>query len=220
MTQPEKPRDSVHLPDSADPSPTVDSNAGPSPVGDRATRDRSILMVIDMQARLLPAISGAERLTANVDRLIRGAHALHVPVLATEHCADAIGPTDLELARHLSPGRIVAKRHFNAMDEAAVVDAVEALPVEATGLPYVVICGVEAHVCVAQTALGLRARGHAVFVVEDACGSRHGSDREVGLARLRQAGCVPMSVEAVLFEWLAHAGHPGFKDVLSIIKEV
>lgn len=172
-------------------------------------------MVIDMQARLLPVIRDAGALTANVDRLIRGAHALHVPVLVTEHCADAIGPTDPELARHLSPGGIIAKRHFNAMDEAVVVDAVEA-----TGLPHVVICGVEAHVCVAQTALGLRARGHAVFVVEDACGSRHGSDREVGLARLRQAGCVPMSVEAVLFEWLAHADHPGFKDVLSIIKEV
>jgi nicotinamidase-related amidase len=180
----------------------------------RAAASDSLLLVIDMQTRLLPAISNAQNVHARVDRLIRAARLLDIPVQVTEHCAEAIGPTDSRLRAHLTEAEVLKKRSFDAAADPAVTRRLEALDRRS-----IAICGVEAHVCVAQTALGLRARGYEVFVLEDACGSRHEGDRRVVLARLVQAGCVPMTVEAMVFEWLGHADHPRFRDLLAIIKE-
>lgn len=172
------------------------------------------MLLIDLQARLMPAIADSIAVIAGADRLLRGADRLGVPVLATEHCPDAIGATVEPLLTRLGSRRRVGKRHFDAMAEPEVRAAVEA-----ASRPAVVVAGAEAHVCVAQSVLGLRSAGYRVFVAEDACGSRHAADREAGLARLRAAGCVPVTVEALLFEWLGNADHPVFRDVLSIIKE-
>jgi nicotinamidase-related amidase len=184
------------------------------PVTRRALAADSVLLVIDMQSRLLPAISNSRDVLDRADRMVRAARLLQVPVRLTEHCAEAIGGTDPILGAHVAADEILAKRSFDASAEPGVMD-----PLAALGSRTVVLCGVEAHVCVAQTALGLRARGCEVFVLEDACGSRHEADRQAGLARLRQAGCVPMTVEAMVFEWLGHADHPRFRDLLALIKE-
>lgn len=181
----------------------------------RAPVDQTMVLIVDAQQRLMPAIeSGADVITA-LDRLLRAADLFEVPARATEHCAEAIGSTVATLARHLDPRHIVAKRHFNAMAEDNVRSAVAAVD-----RPAIAIAGVEAHVCVAQTALGLREAGYHVRVVEDACGSRREVDREAGLARLRAAGCVPVTVEALIFEWCGSADHPAFKAALSIVKEI
>lgn len=172
------------------------------------------VLIVDAQTRLLPAIGGGAAVLAALDRLARAADLLDVPIWATEHCADAIGPTDPLLAGRLGRDRILAKRHFDATREAGVAQALSALE-----RPVAVVAGVEAHVCVAQTALGLGRKGWRVAVAEDACGSRHASDREAGLARLRAAGAVPVTVEALIFEWMRSADHPAFRDGLSIIKE-
>lgn len=162
----------------------------------------------------MPAIRDGDAAVAAMDRLLRGADRLGVPACATEHCPEAIGGTVAPLAAQLGAGRVLAKRSFDAVAEPAIRRALDAL-----GRPIVVVTGFEAHVCVAQTALGLLASGRRVFVAEDACGSRRATDREAGLARLRVAGCVPVTVEALLFEWLGDADNPAFRDVLSIIKE-
>jgi len=180
----------------------------------RASAGETLVLLVDPQGRLMPAIEHAAAVTAALDRLLRGADLLGVPVRATEHCAEAIGSAVAVLAGRLGPERIIAKRSFDAMAEPGARAAVAALD-----RPVIAIAGVEAHVCVAQTALGLRAAGYRVRVVEDACGSRRAIDREAGLARLRAAGCVPVTVEALMFEWCGSADHPAFKAVLSIIKE-
>lgn len=162
----------------------------------------------------MPAIRGGDAVISAMHRLLRGADRLGVPAVATEHCADAIGGTVEPLRVQLGTERLLGKRSFDAVAEPGVRSALDR-----RGRPVAVVAGVEAHVCVAQTALGLLATGRRVFVAEDACGSRRERDLEVGLARLRAAGCVPVTVEALLFEWLGDAGNPAFRDVLAIIKE-
>lgn len=179
-----------------------------APLGDCA------VLLVDAQMRLVPAIRHADAVVSAMHRLLRGADLLTVPVIATEHCPEAIGGTVEPLGSHLGRARVVSKRSFDAMAEAGVRAALDRF-----GPSVVVVAGVEAHVCVAQTALGLLETGLRVFVAEDACGSRRDHDRDAGLARLRAAGCIPVTVEALLFEWLGHADNPAFRDVLAIIKE-
>ncbi len=176
--------------------------------------DSCLVMIVDAQARLMPAIDGGAEVLAALDRLVRAADLLGVSMRATEHCADAIGPTVPALRDRLGTGRILAKRSFDATREPGLADTLAGL-----GRPIAVVAGVEAHVCVAQTVLGLGRRGWRVAVVEDACGSRRAVDREAGLARLRAAGAVPVTVEALIFEWMRSADHPAFREALSIVKE-
>lgn len=177
-------------------------------------RDCCFVLIVDVQARLMPAIADADEVLANIDRLVRIARLLGVPVRATEHCADRIGATVPLLAARLNPMEILGKRHFDATREETVNDALSGL-----ARPVAVVAGVEAHVCVAQTVLGFRRLGWRVAVAEDACGSRRTADREAGLVRLRAAGAIPVTVEALAFEWLETADHPDFREALAIVKE-
>ncbi|WPZ33376.1 isochorismatase family protein [Thalassobaculum sp. OXR-137] len=180
----------------------------------RCPAESCFVLLIDAQARLVPAISQGEAVVSAMDRLVRAAGILGVPAYATEHCADAIGPTVPLLADRIGRERMLAKRHFDATRAPGLTDRLAELE-----RPVAVVAGVEAHVCVAQTALGLGSLGWRVAVVEDACGSRRQDDREVGLARLRAAGAVPVTVEALIFEWLGSADHPAFREALGIVKE-
>lgn len=173
-----------------------------------------LVLIIDAQMRLMPAVGDGDAVVSALDRLLRAADLLAVPARATEHCADAIGATVPILGDRLGAARILAKRHFDAMAEPGLAAELSAL-----GRRVAVVAGAEAHVCVAQTALGLLQAGWRVAVVEDACGSRRPVDREAGLARLRAAGCLPVTVEAVIFEWLGSADHPAFRPALGIVKE-
>lgn len=169
----------------------------------------SMLLVVDMQARLLPAISGRDRLLGRAEVLLRGASLLDVPVAATEHCADKIGPTTPVLQPWIE--NTLAKTHFDATRE---VEFPRFLPV---ARPTVLLIGTEAHVCVLQTALGLQMRGLRPVVVADAIGSRHAADRELALGRCALHQIEVVSSEMVLFEWLESAQHPQFKAVLALI---
>jgi len=177
------------------------------------TRDASLLLLIDPQVRLMPAIQDGEALARLFTRLIEAARLVGVPVLATEHCPQAIGPLLAGIRDRLTPEEIVEKRHFSAWAEPAFRTALGT-----AARHQIVIAGVEAHVCVAQTALALARAGHKVFCVHDAVGSRREQDRQTALARFTQAGIIPVSMESVLFEWLESADHPAFKPVLEIIK--
>lgn len=172
------------------------------------------VLLIDAQTRLVPAIGQGDEVVSAMDRLARAAGILGVPVRATEHCAEAIGPTVPLLGDRLESDQILAKRHFDATREPGLADALKALD-----RPIAAVAGVEAHVCVAQTAIGLGRLGWRVAVVEDACGSRREEDRATGLARLRAAGAVPVTVETLIFEWLESADHPAFREALGIVKE-
>ncbi len=167
-------------------------------------RGRSALLLVDVQQRLLPAVDGASEVLAQCVWLAKLAAALDVPTVITEHMANKIGATEPALRTAAPSAQVVAKSAFSAVRDGVL---------EATALrerPQVVIAGIEAHVCMLQTALELQSRGWALFAVSEACGSRRAADRDLALARLRAHGVHVVSREMVAFEWLARGDDPQF----------
>ncbi|KAA5605368.1 hydrolase [Roseospira marina] len=174
---------------------------------------RSLLVIIDIQERLCPVMDDPRRVLFNAARLLKGATLLDVPVICTEQYPTGLGPTMIDVRELLPEGAVIEKTSFGSMGEAAFRDALER-----TGRDQVVLLGTEAHVCVLQTALGLREAGMPVFVVEDACGSRRPESERAAMARARDAGCGVVTTEMVLFEWLADKSHPAFKQIMALVR--
>ncbi len=174
---------------------------------------RSALLIVDVQDRLAPAIPGADALVDGLVMLLRGARALDVPTVLTEHYVKGLGPTVAAVKAAADHAVVVEKIHFAATREPAFAQVLDTWRDR-----HVVIAGTEAHVCVMQTALGLRAEGLDVAVVVDAVGSRLATDRDTALHRLAAAGVRPVTVEMVLTEWLERGDHPAFKEMLELIK--
>lgn len=172
----------------------------------------SSLVLVDYQARLMPAIHGTDDVLATALLLARAAVLLELPVLGTEENPERLGPNTEALAQLC--GQTVSKMHFDACADGLLA----ALDVQAPGRRQVVIAGCEAHVCMLQTALGLLRAGRDVFVVENASGARRPSDHAAAMRRLAQAGATIVTHEMVLFEWLRDCRHPRFGEVLALVK--
>jgi len=168
---------------------------------------RSALLVIDMQERLLPHIHDWQRVLDQADWLVQVAQRLGVPVAATEQYPQGIGHTQPRLAARLPNGSVGVKLHFSCVDG----NCLPGLP--GMERPQLVVCGIEAHVCVLQTVLQLAAGGRQVFVVEEAVGSRDPAHKALALERMRQHGIAIVCREMVAFEWLGHAGTPQFREI-------
>ena len=160
----------------------------------------------------MPAIAQMRSVLGRILLLMKAAKRLGVPMLATEHWPENIGPIATAVKAQLGGAEIFVKRHFDATAEQGFVQRLD------KGRPQVVVCGTEAHVCVLQTALGLLAAGMAPVVVADGVGSREPTDKDVALNRFRDAGVVVASAEMVVFEWLQQAGTPEFRDLITLIK--
>ncbi|HWL29163.1 MAG TPA: isochorismatase family protein [Burkholderiaceae bacterium] len=171
----------------------------------------SMLLLVDLQASLLPAIHDHHRLLARAERLVRAAQLVGVPVIATEHWADKIGPTAAALQRWID--HTIRKTWFDATREAHF------LPELPRGRPNVLLFGTEAHVCVLQTGLGLAGLGLAPILVSDCIGSGTAADCEAACRRWDHHGLERISSEMAMFEWLETPAHPQFKEVLALIKE-
>jgi len=172
-------------------------------------RETSVLLVVDVQERLAPAIHDGQRVVDNCVWLARLAARLGVPVVVTEQLPDKLGPT-LEAVRAVTAGaQYVPKACFSAHADGCL---------GGTALDnrrQVVVCGSEAHVCVLQSALDLRWSGKELFVVADACGSRDPANRDLAYARMRGHGIEIVSREMVAFEWLQRAGTDLFRGTNS-----
>lgn len=168
---------------------------------------RSLLLVVDVQSRLMPAIEAGDAAVANARRLVAAAGLLAVPVLFTEQNAGGLGPT----VQALGPVDVAHKMTFDATKAPGFL---ERLPADRD----VVVAGCEAHVCVLQTALGLLARGRRVDVVRDAVGARRAESKEAALARMQAHGAGIVTTEMVVFEWLVTARHPRFREVVALVK--
>jgi nicotinamidase-related amidase len=173
-------------------------------------RDRTTLLVIDFQQRLMPAIGDAENILANAGKLIEAAGKLGVPAVVTEQYPRGLGPTVPELAVESLP--ILAKMDFDATRAAGFF---EMLPKER---PDILVCGCEAHVCVLQTVLGLIEGGHKVHVLRDAIGSRRAESKETAIERMRGLGAEIVTTEMALFEWLGTAADPHFREISVLIR--
>jgi nicotinamidase-related amidase len=175
-------------------------------------RDDTGLLVVDMQAKLLPFIPGQARLIWNVRRLIDGGKVLGVPVAATEQYPQGLGPTTPELAERLD--MIPAKLAFSCGECGAIFSGWRD-----GGIWKIVVCGIETHVCVGQTVHDLLGEGFRVYVAADAVGARYSIDHEIALKRMDSAGATLTTVEAALFEWCGRAGSPEFKQISHLVRE-
>lgn len=173
-------------------------------------RDKAALLVIDFQARLMPAISGGEAAVASARRLANAAAMLGVPVLFTEQNTDGLGRTVPEL-RADADRAVVHKMSFDACREAGFIGRL-------ADRSDIVVAGCEAHVCVLQTVFGLLESRRRVFVVADAISSRRTESKEAAIRRMEGKGAEIVTTEMVVFEWLQTAQHPRFRDVLALIK--
>ncbi|MEM6974544.1 MAG: hydrolase [Pseudomonadota bacterium] len=175
----------------------------------------SALIVIDMQEKLVPAMQAPARTIRNARTLVIAAGELDVPVLMTEQYPRGLGATVPDIARagEAASARVIEKTHFSSWAEPGFPDAFTA-----TGRRQAVISGMEAHICVLQTAVAMMKGGIEVFVVTDATSSRTLESEKACLDRLQAAGAGIVTTEMVMFEWLGKAGTPAFKALLPLIK--
>lgn len=174
--------------------------------------DDSVLVIIDMQDRLVPAMQAPARTIRNARTLMASAEELDIPVILTEQYPDGLGHT----VPDLTPGpsaTVLSKMHFSCMEDHDFARHFRAL-----GRRQAVLAGMEAHVCVLQTAASLIEEGYQVFVVSDATASRTLESEQACIARLSAAGAGIATTEMVVFEWLGQAGTPAFRKLLPLIK--
>lgn len=173
-----------------------------------------VLLVVDIQEKLAAHMAEREPVVAASARLVTAAKRLGVPVLVTEQYPRGIGATAPELVTALGEAyRPIEKMSFACTGEPAFVTAFDA-----SARRQAVLCGMESHICILQTALGLLAKGCAVHVAADAVCSRSAENKRVALEMMRQAGVTITCWETVAFQWLGKAGTPEFKDLRPLFK--
>jgi nicotinamidase-related amidase len=178
----------------------------------RLDPQHTVLLVIDIQKKLLPHIHNAPEMLRRAGRLIDGFRALKLPIVATEQYSKGLGQTVPQILRRFDDlTRIHEKMRFSACVE-PVMSELQRLDTKS-----VVVCGIEAHVCVMQTVLGLLDAGLVTAVTLDAVGSRRESDQEVGVQRMLGAGALPVSVESALFELTVDAEGERFRALRKVI---
>ena len=170
------------------------------------------LLVVDVQGKLITLVPGHPRIIWNIRRLLDGAKILAVETAATEQYPKGLGPTVPELRERL--GEIPAKTEFSCGACGGIFRGWEE-----RGIFRVLLAGIEAHVCVQQTALDLMAAGFRVYLTVDAIGARHEVDYQTALRRMESAGATLTTTEAALFEWCQCAGTPQFKEISRLVQE-
>jgi nicotinamidase-related amidase len=175
------------------------------------------LLVIDVQERLLPTMAEPDRVVANAARLIGAARRLGVPTTVSEQYPKGIGATVAPLREALGAEAFVAaKMSFSCLREPALAERLR--QAAAGGRRQVLICGIEAHVCVLQSAIEIAELGLSVFVATDAISSRAPHSKEIALRRMERAGVTLTTTEMAIFEWLRVAGGADFKAILPLLK--
>lgn len=175
--------------------------------------NQTILVVVDIQGKLSRLVADREMLVKNVCGLIEGCQVLGVPAVYTEQIPEKMGSTDPEIEKKLAGVEPVEKNSFSCCGEPRFMDRLTAL-----GRKQILLCGIEAHICVAQTGLDLLAEGYEVHLVTDAISSRESPQTELAVKRLSQAGTVLTSMEMALYELQKVAGGNTFKRILDIVK--
>jgi nicotinamidase-related amidase len=174
------------------------------------TAEGAVLLLVDLQQRLMPVIHDHDAVVARAVRLAEAAQLLDVPIRATEQYPAGLGPTVPPLAAY--PQATLTKTTFSAAADPGFAALLPA------GSGQVVVAGCEAHVCVLQTVLDLLGAGRRVVLATDATGSRDPADKTVAVERARQHGAEIVTSEMVLFEWLRDARHPKFREVQKLLK--
>lgn len=179
----------------------------------RIKRDNTIAAVIDFQSRLYPYINDYESLTKNNKILISGLKILGIPIVVTQQYTQGLGETIPELKEVLGEYKHIEKTAFSCCYEPRFN---ETLALSAK--MYVIVTGIEAHVCVMQTVNDLIGQGYIPVVVEDCIGSRKPNDKKMAVKRMRQAGAIITTYESILFELLKYSGTDEFREISRLVK--
>ncbi|MHC4871214.1 MAG: hydrolase [Planctomycetota bacterium] len=181
--------------------------------------DDAILVVVDIQEKLLPAIFNKGEVVEKTIQLIRGATELNIPIVLSEQYPKGLGETVSEIKEALCEAdekgilSKIEKTTFSCTECDSFLDVLED-----KGRDQIILCGIETHICVTQTALGLLEQGQMVFAAADAVGSRREENINLAVERMRQAGVIALPVESVLYEALIDSRNKSFKSICSIIK--
>lgn len=198
-------------PNAADNSSSIDAAPLPRSPELMSPADTGLL-VVDVQGKLITLVPDHKRIIWNIRRLLDGAKILNVAAAGTEQYPQGLGPTVPELAERL--GAMPAKTDFSCGECGGIFrDWAD------RGVRKVLLCGIEAHVCVQQTALDLLAHGFRVYLAVDAVGARFDVDYQTALRRLEASGATLTTTEAALFEWCGRAGTPEFKQISGLVRE-
>jgi len=176
-------------------------------------KEKTALLIIDLQERILPVIRNYETVLENTVKLIKGFKAMQLPIYFTEQYPNGLGPTSQKILEELSGYTAYQKMSFSCFGAENLFDEFHKKK-----LSQVVICGVESHVCVQQTVLDLMANDYQINVAADAVSSRKEIDYNIALKRMRTLGAEITTAESILFELLEICGTPEFKEVSKIVK--
>jgi len=179
----------------------------------KLTPDDAVLILIDVQTRLFPVMSEKAKLLENLLKIVKGFDILQIPVIATQQYTKALGPTLPELAGNIHNFQPIEKRAFSCCGEGSFLDELKRIKRK-----QVIVCGIEAHVCVYQTCCDLLERGYEVILLADTVSSRKQVDKDLALRALEKQNVQLSGVEMALFELLKTSKHPKFKEISSIIK--
>lgn len=176
-------------------------------------RNHTGLLVVDVQGKLARLVEGSAPLIANTAILIKGVQTLGLPVIWLEQNPDKLGATVPELQPLQAGTQVLPKFSFGALGEPQVAAAISE-----TGLNHWLVCGIEAHICVYQTVLGLLEAGLGATLVVDAVSSRIAANRELAITKLAARGAELGSVEMCLYELLGDCRDPAFRQILSLVR--
>lgn len=179
----------------------------------RIKKENTIGVVIDIQSRLYPFIQDADTLTKNNTILIKGLRVLNIPIVVTQQYTKGLGETIPELAEALGEYKHIEKTAFSCCDEPRFNE-----DLALASKMYVVVTGIEAHVCVMQTVNDLIGQGYIPVVVEDCIGSRNPNDKKIAIERMRQSGAIITTYESILFELLKYSGTDQFREISQLVK--
>ena len=178
-----------------------------------ATREDSLLLIVDVQHAMLKAIESWEIVASKVKQLIRSAKVLDVPILLTEQYKKGLGETLPELIQEIESPQLFPKEHFSACLETDFISTIESFKRK-----KIIVVGMEAHVCVLQTCLDLIKAGYQVHLVADAVASRVNKNRDIAINIMEQADAVITSSEIIIFQWVCRANTDDFRKILPIVK--
>ena len=177
------------------------------------SRENSLLLVVDLQDAFAKSVPAWEALAKNAGLLVSAARTLDVPVIASTQNEAKLGEIAPQVAELLGSARVFDKMTFSCWADAALQEAIRA-----TRRRQIVLCGVETHICVAQTALDMHAAGLQAHIAADAVGSRTPERHALGLERMNKGGAFLASAEAVVYEWMGAAGTSEFRALLPFIR--
>lgn len=176
--------------------------------------DNTALLVVDMQEKFAQAIPTFGQIQHRIQTLLKACEILKIPVVVSEQYPKGLGHTSAALQQSFPPDTSVfEKLAFGCGEDDSILECLQGL-----GRQQIMLCGIEAHVCVNQTAHQLLQAGYDVHLIRDAIDSRQPSDREAAVAKMQQSGVISSSIEIALFELLQKASHPDFKAIQALIK--